>query len=235
MPCILLFRVALIVLFYCRVMQSSLDPPSTHEEAAPSLTGASRDAASLIVTQCLGLPPLYSRPTMPLSVHFAGNLAYHAQKSSPFFLCSQSTRRPVLIALSCTLILLLLSSSGDVEGILGPVCPQALSFVDFCNCKCLGFMHINIRSLHQKPPAPHLSSELLLGDLNWDMRNTSDVLKSKIDALNLTNYQGTYQVQPQIHKHEHPHRYHPDQLALKIHLCCFQPRSQRSLPHCLHP
>jgi hypothetical protein len=29
----------------------------------------------------------------------------------------------------------------------GTVCPQALSFVDFCNCKSLGLMHVNIRSL----------------------------------------------------------------------------------------
>ena len=34
---------------------------------------------------------------------------------------------------------------------------------------------------------PHLSSELvLLGDLNWDMLNTPAILRSKIDALNLT-------------------------------------------------
>ena len=35
--------------------------------------------------------------------------------------------------------------------------------------------------------SPHLSSELvLLGDLNWDMLNTPAILKSKLDALNLT-------------------------------------------------
>ena len=34
---------------------------------------------------------------------------------------------------------------------------------------------------------PHLSSEfVLLGDLNWDLLNTLAVLKSKLDALNLT-------------------------------------------------
>jgi hypothetical protein len=32
----------------------------------------------------------------------------------------------------------------------GPACPQALSFVDFCNRKSLGFMHVNIRSLLPK-------------------------------------------------------------------------------------
>jgi exonuclease III len=28
----------------------------------------------------------------------------------------------------------------------GPACPQALSFVDFCNRKSIGFMHVNIRN-----------------------------------------------------------------------------------------
>ena len=32
----------------------------------------------------------------------------------------------------------------------GLACPQALSFVDFCNRKCLGFLHVNIRSLLPK-------------------------------------------------------------------------------------
>ena len=86
--------------------------------------------------------------------------------------------------------------------------------------------------------APHLSSELvLIGDLNWEMLNTPAILQSKLDALNLTQI---------INE---PTRYIPkavntgtlidipNQLALQIHLytCCFQPRSQRSLPHCLHP
>ena len=66
------------------------------------------------------------------------------------------TRRPVLIAFSRTLILLFLCSSGDVEVNPGPAVPsstpipQALSFVDFCNRKSLGFMHGNIRSLLPK-------------------------------------------------------------------------------------
>jgi hypothetical protein len=129
MPCILLFRAALIVLFYCRapsLAQHASDsyfvPLPTHAETAP------RDATSLIITQCLGLPPLYSHPTIPLSVHYALNLSYHAQISAPFILCSQRTRRSVLIAFSRTLILLLLCSSGDVEINPGPVSPQALSF-----------------------------------------------------------------------------------------------------------
>ena len=89
-------------------------------------------------TQGLGLPPLYPLPTIPLSAHYALNLFYHAQKSAPFILCPQRTRR---IAFSRTLILLLLCYSGDVE---------ALSFVDFCNRKSFGFMHVNIRSLLPK-------------------------------------------------------------------------------------
>ena len=62
--------------------------------------------------------------------------------------------------------------------------------------------------------APHLSSELvLLGDLNWDMLNTPAILQSKLEALNLTqmiNDIRYYQVLPQIRKHGHPHRYHPN-------------------------
>ena len=32
----------------------------------------------------------------------------------------------------------------------GPACPQALSFVDFCDRKRLGFMHVTFRSLLPK-------------------------------------------------------------------------------------
>jgi hypothetical protein len=111
----------------------------------------SRDATSLI-TQCLGLPPLYLylHPTIPLSAHYALNLFYHAQKSAPFILRPKRTRRPVLLAFSRTLILLLRCSSGDVEANPGPSCFQALSFVDFCERKSLGFLHVNIRSLLPK-------------------------------------------------------------------------------------
>ena len=102
----------------------------------------SLETISLIVTQCLGLPPLYSHPTIPFSVHYALNLVFRAQKPAPFTLCSDCTRCP-----------LLLCSSGDVDVNPGhavpsstPI-PQALSFVDFCNRKSLGFKHVNIRSL----------------------------------------------------------------------------------------
>ena len=106
---------------------------------SPSITCTSRDATSLIVTQCVGLPPLYPHHTIPLSAYYALNIFYHAQKSAPFILCPQRTRRPVSIAFSHTLMLFL-CSSGDVEVNPGPACPQALSLVDFCNRKSLGFM-----------------------------------------------------------------------------------------------
>jgi hypothetical protein len=87
---------------------------------------------------------LYPHTIIPLSVHYALNLFYRAQKSAPFILCPQRIRKPVLIAFSRTLILLLFCSSGDVEVNPGPAFPQALSFVDFCKRKSLGFMHVNI-------------------------------------------------------------------------------------------
>ena len=153
----LLFRIVIIVLVYCgapsptqHASDTSFVPSPTHAVTSPSITSPSRDATSLIITQCLGLPPLYPHPTIPLSVHYALNLFYHAQKSAPFILCPQRSRRPVLTAFSRTLILLLLCSSGDVEVNLGPACPQAPSFVYFCDRKSLGFMHVNIRSLLPK-------------------------------------------------------------------------------------
>ena len=79
-------------------------------------------------------------------------LFYRPQKP-PFTLCSRRSRRPILIAFSRTLILLILCSSGDIEVNPGPAVPsstpipQVLSFDDFCNRKSLDFMHVNIRSL----------------------------------------------------------------------------------------
>ena len=161
MPCLLLSWLVYVVSFHCRALspaQNSLDssffPTHTHAETSPRLTDASKDETSLIATQRIGLPPLYSHSTIPLSVHYALNLFYHAQKYAPFSPCPQRTRQPFLIAFS--LILLLLCSSGDVEVNPGPVAPssipipQALSFVDFCNRKSRGFMHVNIRSLFPK-------------------------------------------------------------------------------------
>ena len=139
MPCLLLSWLVFTVLFHSRAfspaqnaLDSSFVPPHTHAETSPGLTCPFRDETSLIVTQCLGLPPLYSHPTISLSVHYALNLLYHAQKSAPFILCPQCTRQP-----------LILCSSGDEEVNPGPVSlsstpiPQALSFVDFCNRKSL--------------------------------------------------------------------------------------------------
>ena len=110
---------------------------------SPGLKDVSRDNISLIVTQCIGVPPLYSHPTIPLSVHYALNLLDRAQKPDLFSLCFERTRRPVLIAFSRTLILLLLCSSGDVKVHPGPAgpsstpIPQALSFVAFVTVKAL--------------------------------------------------------------------------------------------------
>ena len=114
----------------------------------------SRENISLIITQYLGLPPLYLHPTIPLSVHYTLKL-FHRPQKPPFTLCSRRSRRPILIAFSRTIILLL-CSSGDVEVNPGPAVPsstpvpQALSFDYFCNRNSLGFMHVNIRSLLPK-------------------------------------------------------------------------------------
>ena len=157
MPCLLLFWLVFIVLFHCRAsspaqyaLASPFVPHHTHAVTSPGLNGASRDKTSLIVIQCLGLPPLYSHPTIPLSRHYALNLFFRAEKSVAFTLCSECTRQPVLIAFSRTLILFLLCSFGDEEVNPGPVAPsstpipQALSFVDFCNRKSIGFMHYSL-------------------------------------------------------------------------------------------
>ena len=154
MPFPLLFWLVNVVLFHCRAsspaqyaLASPFVSPPTHAVTSPDLNDVSRDKTSLIVTQCLGLPALYSHPTIPLSVHYALNLFFHAQKPAPFTLCSERTRRTVLIAFSRTIIILL-CSSGDVEVNPGPAAPsstripQVLSFVDFCNRKSLGFMHL---------------------------------------------------------------------------------------------
>ena len=92
-PCPLLFWLV-IVLFHCRAtspaqnaLASPFIPPPTHAVTSPGLNGVSRDKTSLVVTQCLGLPPLYSHPTKPLSVHYALNLFFHAQNPAPFTLC----------------------------------------------------------------------------------------------------------------------------------------------------
>ena len=69
---------------------------------------------------------MYSHPTLPLSVHYALDLCYRAQKPVPFTLCSERAGRPVRIAFTRTLILLLLCSSGDVEVNPGPACMLTL-------------------------------------------------------------------------------------------------------------
>uniref|UniRef100_A0A8C7DT40 Reverse transcriptase domain-containing protein n=1 Tax=Oncorhynchus kisutch TaxID=8019 RepID=A0A8C7DT40_ONCKI len=162
MSCPFLFWLVFIGLFHCRAsspahytLSNLLVPPPTHAMTSPGFNDVSRDNISLFITQYLGLPPLYSHPTIHLSVHYTLMLFYRPQKP-PFTLCSRRSRRPILIAFSRTLILLLLCSSGDVEVNPGPAVPsstpipQALSFDDFCNRNSLGFMHVNIRSLLPK-------------------------------------------------------------------------------------
>ena len=67
--------------------------------------------------------------------------------------CRRNCTKGLQQTSSVALILLLLCSSGDVEVNPGPATPssthisQALSFVDFCNHKGLGFMHVNIRRI----------------------------------------------------------------------------------------
>ncbi|XP_052326585.1 uncharacterized protein LOC118398350 [Oncorhynchus keta] len=162
-PCInqsLLFWLVFIGLFHCRASSpahytlSNLSvPPPTHAMTSPGFNDVSRDHISLIITQYLGLPPLYSHPTIPLSVHYTLKLFYRPQKPA-FTLCSGRSKRPILIAFSRTLILL--CSSGDIEVNPGPAVPSStpipeeLSFDDFCNRNSLGFMHVNIRSLLPK-------------------------------------------------------------------------------------
>ena len=96
MPCPLLFWLVIIVLFQCSAsspaqyaLANPLVPPPTHVVTSACLN-VSRDNISLIITQCLGLPPLCPHPTIPLSVHYALNLFYCAQKPAPFTLCSQT-------------------------------------------------------------------------------------------------------------------------------------------------
>jgi hypothetical protein len=76
MPCPLLFWLVIIALFHCRAsspaqyaLANPLVPTPTHVVTSPDLNYVSRDNISLIFTQCIGLPPLYSHPTIPLSVH----------------------------------------------------------------------------------------------------------------------------------------------------------------------
>ena len=88
MPCPLLFWLVFIGLFHCSAASaahytlSNLSvPPPTHAMTSPGFNDVSRDN----ITQYLGLPPLYSHPTIPLSVHYTLKLFYRPQKP-PFTL-----------------------------------------------------------------------------------------------------------------------------------------------------
>ena len=129
MPCPLLSWLVIIALFHCRASSPAqyaltyhLVPPPTFAVPSPGLN-ISRDNISLIITQCLSLPPMYSHPTIPLAVHYALNLFSHDQKPAPFTLCSGRTRLSVLIqALQCLAPLLLPRCSH----LLTPVTVKAL-------------------------------------------------------------------------------------------------------------
>jgi hypothetical protein len=126
MPRLLLSWLVITVLFHCRASSPAQYALTNHVVTPPTYAmtshglNVSRDYISLIIAQCLGLPPMYSHPTLPLSLHYALNLCYRAQKPIPFTLCSERARPPVRIAFSRTLILPLLCSSGDVDDNPGP-------------------------------------------------------------------------------------------------------------------
>jgi hypothetical protein len=68
--CPLLFWLVMTVLFHWRASSPAQYPlarpfvsPPTHVVTSPGLNDVSRDKISLIITQCLGLPLLYSPPT----------------------------------------------------------------------------------------------------------------------------------------------------------------------------
>ena len=197
MPCPLLFWFVCIALFHCRgsspaqyALFNALVPPTTHVVTSPGLNDISRDNISFIATLCTGLPSLYPHTTKPLSVHYALNLFYCAQNSAPFTLCYECTRQPVILAFSCTLILLLLCSSGDVEVNSGPALPnstpipQALSFAYFCNRKSLDFICVNIRSLLPK----FILFTALAHSAKPDVLAVSESLPTKNPDISIPNY-----------------------------------------------
>jgi hypothetical protein len=111
------------------------------------------------------------------------NLFFCAQKPAPFTLCSERTRQP-LKKKTLAVLVLLLRSSGDVEVNPGPAAtsitpiPQALSFVDFCNRKSIGFMHVNIRSLLPKfvlfTDLAHANPDVLAVSESWFRKGTKN-------------------------------------------------------------
>ena len=123
--------------------------------------------------------------------------AIYGPQKPPFTLCSGRPRRPILIAFSSTLILLLLSSSGDIEVNPGPASPipQALSFDDFCNRNSLGFMHVNIRSLLPKfvlftALAHSAHPDVLAVSESW-LRKTTKNSEISIPNYNIFRQDGT--------------------------------------------
>ena len=65
------------------------------------------ETLSLIITQYLRLPQLYSHPTKPLSVHYALNLFFRAQKPGLVLLSVPNALDDQFLPVLC--------SPGDVE------------------------------------------------------------------------------------------------------------------------
>ena len=124
MPCILLFRIVIFVLVYCgapsptqHASDTSFVPPRTHEVTSPSITSASRDAASLIVTQCLG--------HCTRTLHYALNLSYHDQTSQVEKLVAGQYRTSSFQSRAMARC----PVSGFVGGCLGLFCPSRMNVV----------------------------------------------------------------------------------------------------------
>jgi len=106
-------------------------------------------------------------------------------------------RCSILNSFGRILILLLLSSSGDIESNPGPFVSYAapiingFSYTVFCNCKNFGFMHINIRSLLRKlylvTALVHAAkTDILAVSESWLRNSTKD---SDVSISNYNIYQ----------------------------------------------
>lgn len=157
----LLLLIFTIALLHCKssihhVPGSSVFSIPLFSITSSDLTVFSRDTIAFIVTQCLGSPPFHIQAVISLLVPKSLYSLYYVHNPIPLFYFPKCTKRPVFIAISRALILLLLFSSGDVQLNPGPVTSvenltsHIFSFDDFCNRKIFGFMHINIRSLLPK-------------------------------------------------------------------------------------
>lgn len=137
-------ELAFIVLLYCNPFSSAqftlfnpfTPPPTSSKTLTDPLIY--RDDTSFFITQWLGLPFQYIYFIIPLSTHSAFNILYSTKL---FPLPIYGTKHPILNSFCRILILLLLSSSGDIESNPGPSANTAVpisngfSYADFCNRK----------------------------------------------------------------------------------------------------